>query len=212
VFPSPVGAERRRVGAGTYARGRGGLRAKLGRVTLAPPIETERLRLRLLVPGDLGALVAIHSREDVNRWLYNGPRSEAQVREMLDRKIAWPRARGVTLAAELAATGELAGQVSLNVGPPEHRQGEIGFIVHPDHQGHGYATEAAAAVLALAFETYDLHRVCGRLEAGNAASAGVLERLGMRREAHLIENEWVKGAWESEVVYALLDREWRQRT
>ena len=66
-------------------------------------------------------------------------------------------------------------------------------------------------MLALAFDTYDLHRVCGRLEARNTASAGVLERLGMRREAHLIENECVKGAWESEVVYALLAREWRQR-
>jgi RimJ/RimL family protein N-acetyltransferase len=99
------------------------------------------------------------------------------------------------------------GDVSLTVG--EHRQGEIGFILHPDHQGRGYATEAAEALLALAFEHYRLHRVAGRLEARNAASARVLEKLGMRREAHLIENEWVKGEWQSELVYALLAREWR---
>ena len=57
-----------------------------------------------------------------------------------------------------------------------------------------------------------MHRVIGRLEARNAASARVLERLGMRQEAHMIENEYVKGEWQSEVVYALLDREWRETT
>jgi RimJ/RimL family protein N-acetyltransferase len=101
--------------------------------------------------------------------------------------------------------------VNLSLGPPEHRQGEIGFVLDPRHQGRGYATEAAAALLALAFETYGLHRVTGRLEPRNAPSARVLERLGMRREAHLIENEWVKGEWQSEVIYAMLDREFLTR-
>jgi RimJ/RimL family protein N-acetyltransferase len=64
-------------------------------------------------------------------------------------------------------------------------------------------------MLALAFETYGLHRVAGRLEPRNVASARVLEKLGMRREALLIENEWVKGEWQSELVYGLLAREWR---
>ena len=62
----------------------------------------------------------------------------------------------------------------------------------------------------IAFEHYDLHRVYGRLEPRNAASARVLEKLGMRREAQLIENEWVKGEWQSEAIYALLAREWRE--
>ena len=89
--------------------------------------------------------------------------------------------------------------------------GEIGFIFHPDHQGHGYATEAARALIAHAFEHYDLHRVSGRLEPRNGASARVLEKLGMRREGLLIENEWVKGEWQSEAIYALLAREWAER-
>ncbi len=56
-------------------------------------------------------------------------------------------------------------------------------MFHPDHQGRGYATEASQAVVRLAFETYDLHRLYGRLEVRNIASARVLEKLGMRREA-----------------------------
>jgi RimJ/RimL family protein N-acetyltransferase len=175
------------------------------------PIETRRLRLRPFVADDLGALHAAQAREDVHRWLYSGPRSEAEVREGLERRIARPPETGVALAAVLAATGEFVGDVTLTLGLPEHRQAEIGFVFDPEHQGHGYATEAAEAVLALAFGAYDLHRVYGRLEARNLASARVLEKLGMRREAHLVENEWVKGEWQSELVYALLAREWRER-
>ena len=64
-------------------------------------------------------------------------------------------------------------------------------------------------VLRLAFEDLKLHRVIGRTEARNTASARFMEKLGMRREAHLIGNEWVKDEWQSELVYAILDREWR---
>jgi RimJ/RimL family protein N-acetyltransferase len=152
----------------------------------------------------------MRSREDVTRWLYFEPPTEAQVSEWLEGVIARPPETGVALAVDLRATGELVGHLTLIV-TPEHRQGEIGFIFHPDHQGKGYATEATRALLAHAFEHYGLHRVCGRLEPRNEASARVLEKLGMRREAHLIENEWVKGEWQSEAIYALLAREWAKR-
>lgn len=87
--------------------------------------------------------------------------------------------------------------------------GELGFIVHPDHQGNRYATEATRVLLAIAFERVRLHRVVGRVEVRNVASARVLEKLGMRKEAHLVENEFVKGEWQTELIYAILDREWR---
>jgi RimJ/RimL family protein N-acetyltransferase len=78
----------------------------------------------------------------------------------------------------------------------------------PAEQGKGYATEAARAFLRVAFEEFGFHRVIGRTEPRNTASARVLEKLGMRQEAHLVENEYVKGEWQSELVYAMLDREW----
>jgi RimJ/RimL family protein N-acetyltransferase len=179
-------------------------------IDLGLPIETERLRLRHLAADDLAAVYAIESRPEVVRWLYWEPRTETEVRESLERRIVRARDHaetGVTFGAEVIATGDLVGHVSLTVEP--HRQGEIGFSFHPDHQGRGYATEAARAVLGIAFVAYGLHRVFGRLEARNTASARVLEKLGMRREAHLRENEWVKGEWQSELVYAVLAREWQ---
>ena len=78
------------------------------------PIETSRLTLRVLVPEDLGAMHAIQSREDVCRWLYWEPRSEDEVREVLERQIARTQdapETGVSLALELKATGEPLGHV-----------------------------------------------------------------------------------------------------
>ncbi len=149
----------------------------------------------------------MRSREDVVRWLYWDAPTEDQTRAWLEGILARPPETGTTLAVELRDSGELVGHVNVTV-DPDNRQGEIGFIFDPAHQGHGYATEASGALVAHAFEHYDLHRVSGRLEPRNLASARVLEKLGMRREAHLIENEWVKGEWQSEAVYALLAREW----
>jgi RimJ/RimL family protein N-acetyltransferase len=178
----------------------------------AYPLPTERLLLRPFAPTDFDALLAIQSRADVARYLYWDPRTSAEVRETLAAKVRntaiVAEGDNLSLAAELRSTGELIGDCSLHWTSAEHRQGEISFVFHPDHHGHGYATEAAVALLALAFDGLGLHRVVGRLEARNGASARVLERLGMRKEAHLVDNEYVKGEWQSEVVYALLDREW----
>lgn len=180
---------------------------------VATPLETERLLLRRFTPDDFDALFAMHSRPDVARYLYWGARDEAEVRATLEKKIAFRAIRSegdvLAFAVVLKATNEVVADVILQLVSEEHRQGEIGFIVHPDHQGHGYATEASRALLQLAFEDLKLHRVVGHLEARNEASARVLEKLGMRREAHFVENEYVKGEWQSGLIYAILDREWR---
>jgi RimJ/RimL family protein N-acetyltransferase len=179
---------------------------------LGGPIETSRLRLRPFEAGDLDALFAYQSRDDVTQHLQWSSRSRDEVQEALERKIAATAIRKegdfLALAAELASTGEIVGDIVLGLVSEEHRTGEIGYIVHPDHHGHGYATEAGRAVLRVAFEDLRLHRVTGRLDARNVASARVLEKLGMRREALQVENELVKGEWQSELVYAILDREW----
>ena len=180
---------------------------------LTGPVETERLLLRPFAAGDFDAVFAMQSRPDVARYLYWEARTEAEVRAALERKIGGVAIRSegdaLFLAAVLKTTDEVVGDVVLEYVSREHRTGEIGYIVHPDHQGHGYATEAVAVLLRLAFDELDLHRVIGRVEARNAPSARVLEKLGMRQEAHLVENEYVKGEWQSELVYAMLDREWR---
>lgn len=178
------------------------------------PLETERLLLRPFTFDDFDVLFAMHSRPEVARYLYWAPRNEAEVRTVLEKKVVSRAIRSegdvLAFAVVLKTTDEVVADVVLQLVSEEHRQGEIGYIVHPDHQGHGYATEACWAILRLAFDDLKLHRVVGHLEARNAASARVLEKLGMRREAHFVENEYVKGEWQSEIVYAILEHEWRR--
>jgi RimJ/RimL family protein N-acetyltransferase len=175
-------------------------------------LESERLLLRPFVADDFDALFAMQSRADVVRWLYWEPRDEEQVRAALAERTATQSLRHdgdvVNLAVVLKESSEVIGDGVLILSSAEHRQGEIGFVFHPDHQGRGYATETGRLLLELAFDEFRLHRVVGRLEPRNEASARMLERLGMRREAHFRENEFAKGEWQSEVVYALLASEW----
>jgi RimJ/RimL family protein N-acetyltransferase len=177
------------------------------------PIETDRLVLRPFTAEDFDALFAYQSLPDVARWLIWDARTEEEVRVALAKKLGSvaiaEEGDVLALAITRKETGELVGDVVLGLESGEHRAGEIGYIVHPDHQGHGYATEACREVLRIAFEDLGLHRVIGRVEPRNEASAGVLEKIGMRQEATFVENEFIKGEWQSEGVYAILDREWR---
>jgi RimJ/RimL family protein N-acetyltransferase len=117
----------------------------------------------------------------------------------------------LALAAVLRETGTVVGEVSLHWLSRRHRQGEIGFVFHPRYQGRGLATEAAGVMLGLGFDGLGLHRLVGRCDALNLASARLMERLGMRREAHFVHNEIFKGSWGDELVYAMLEDEWRAR-
>jgi RimJ/RimL family protein N-acetyltransferase len=180
------------------------------------PIRTPRLALRPFTRDDLDAVHAYVSDPDVVRYLYwEVTTDRAAARKMLDAKIGnWSLAdagQSLVLAVELADAGQVIGEVVLKWLSREHRQGEIGFVITPAHQGHGYAAEAATALLALAFDDLGLHRVVGRCDPRNTASATVLERLGMRREAHFVQNEIFKGEWSDEYVYALLAEEFRDR-
>ncbi len=176
------------------------------------PLLTERLLLRPFADGDLEALCAIHSREDVTRYLYWGSLSRDQVVELLERRKTMTaiggEGDGLNLAAVLQESEALVGSFSLAWRSREHQLGEIGFEMHSDHHGRGYATEGAAVLLRLGFEELGLHRIIGRCDARNTASARVMERLGMRREAHLRENEFIKGEWTDELVYAMLASDW----
>lgn len=108
--------------------------------------------------------------------------------------------------------GIVIGDVVLIWRSREHAIGEIGYVFHPAHSGRGFATEAVRALLDIAFGTCRLHRVTARIDARNLASLRLAERLGMRQEAHLVENEWFKGAWSDEIDYAMLHREWLSQT
>jgi RimJ/RimL family protein N-acetyltransferase len=174
------------------------------------PIFTERLALRPPVVADAAALAVYKSQADVVRYVPYDPLTVEQITQRLAKARTFldDEGQALPLLVHHRATGELLGDIVLFWLNREHGAGEIGYIFDPAHAGHGYATEASRVLLGLGFDELGLHRIVGRIDARNTASARVLERLGLRREAHFVGNEWFKGEWVDEVVYAMLADEW----
>lgn len=176
------------------------------------PILTSRLALRPFTRGDLDSVFSYRGRPDVARYLFDPPLSRDECALAIQQRIAQvgleKEGDRIILAVDERETGALVGEVSLIWRAADARQGEVGWIFHPEHQGRGLATEAATAMLDLGFGLVDLHRIFARCDVGNAASWRLMERLGMRREAHFREHALFKGRWDEEFHYALLQREW----
>jgi RimJ/RimL family protein N-acetyltransferase len=204
-------------GTATWPHGCRVWMTNLRSVTLAPvyPVRSARLLLRPLAAADVGALLAYRSLPEVCRYVPFEPMGRedvmARLREQWSCHALAQEGDALILGAELADTGQLIGDVMLRWISAEHRCGEIGYVFSPAFAGRGFAGEAAHAVLHLAFDDLGLHRVMARLDARNTASARLAARLGMRQEAHLVENEWFKGEWTDELDFALLGREWPSR-
>ncbi|KKB79869.1 hypothetical protein VW35_05095 [Devosia soli] len=177
------------------------------------PIVTPRLILRPFTRGDVDAVFDYRGRRDVAFYLFDGPLSRDEVATAVQQRvvqIGWNEPEDkIVLGAELRETGTLIGELSLIWRSEEARQAEVGWIFHPEYQGRGYATEAAGAMFDLAFRDASIHRIFARCDARNGSSWRLMERLGMRREAHFREHAIFKGGWDEEFIYAVLRREWR---
>jgi len=177
------------------------------------PLRTERLTLRPFTRGDVDAVHAYRRREDVARYLFDTALSRDECALVVQQRIGQTALEAVDdkiiLAVELNENSAVIGEVSLIWRSLEARQGEIGWIFDPNYQGCGYATEAANAILDLAFGRGDIHRVSARCDVRNTSSWRLMERLGMRKEAHFREHANFKSEWDEEFIYALLWQEWR---
>jgi RimJ/RimL family protein N-acetyltransferase len=180
-------------------------------VSVFTTLETERLRLRRLRDDDVEALVAYRSLPEVYRYLpregYDAHAARSLIDEMRDRE---PGQVGTWFQVAVTERGSdvFIGDVGLRTDATQPHTFEVGYTFSPAHHGRGYATEAVRAVLGFAFESLGAHRVFGNCDARNIPSARVLERVGMRREAHHVEDWWSKGEWTSSFIYAVLAREW----
>lgn len=177
------------------------------------PVMTPRLRLRPFTRGDVDAVFDYRGRGDVALFLFDEALSREECALAVQQRtvqIGWTaESDKIVLAVERLDDGALIGELSLIWRSEDARQGEIGWIFHPDHQGQGFATESAAALIDLGFKGADLHRIFARCDSRNDSSWRLMERLGMRREAHFREHALFKGGWDEEFIYAVLRRDWR---
>lgn len=171
------------------------------------PLVTERLRLRAHRAEDTAALQRIYARPDVVRFLLDDPWTAADARERVAERVPKTDLDGGTgaLALVVEHRNTVIGDVLLWLTDPGQRVAEIGWVLDPDHGGHGFAAEAVREVLRLGFEDHGLHRVVARMDARNEASAKLARRVGMTQEAHLRQDWWSKGEWTDTLIFAVLD-------
>ena len=181
-------------------------------------VTTERLIIRRPAETDLHDFLSYQTHPENRRYQSVEPKTEAEAADFLQKQATLEIGdEGVwkAFAVELRSTGRLIGEVGVYLQPQPKsgaaRQGDIGWALHPDFHGHGYATEAAHVLLAYVFEEQHLHRITSGCDARNAPSFRLMERLGMRREAHLRQSTFADGAWQDAYLYALLRNEWLAR-
>jgi [ribosomal protein S5]-alanine N-acetyltransferase len=169
------------------------------------PIETSRLLVRRFEPDDWKMVHPYTSDPDVMAYVEEGVLTEAQARAFVTENAGErPRAYAVVRREE----HDLIGHALFHpwFSPRTH---EIGWVFHKTHHGKGYATEAALALLEYGFESLGLHRVISTCQPENVASYRVMEKLGMRREAHFRKCLHRGGdTWWDEYFYAMLAEEW----
>jgi RimJ/RimL family protein N-acetyltransferase len=176
-----------------------------------PTLQTERLRLRPFTEADADALFALHSNAYVLRYWDSPPWSDpARAERFLEtcRRLA-DDGTGARVAVEARHDGVFVGWCALSAWNPDYRSASLGYCFDAAAWGHGYATEAARALLQWAFDTLDLNRVQAETDTRNVASARVLEKLGFVREGTLREDCVVDGDVSDSWVFGLLRREWR---
>jgi RimJ/RimL family protein N-acetyltransferase len=148
------------------------------------------------------------------RYYHWTHRTEQDVRQFVRMFIAQreqePRTK-FQLAITLASDGRLIGNCGIRMKTPGAREADLGYELDPRYWGSGYATEAAIELLAFGFRDVGLHRIWAWCIAENAASARVLEKVGMRQEGRLRENDWMQGRWWDTLLYAMLEHEWQTR-
>jgi [ribosomal protein S5]-alanine N-acetyltransferase len=138
-------------------------------------------------------------------------RTEVQVRnevEMFVEQQAEQPRRKFEFAITLPNGSRVIGNCGVRRKPENDWEAEIGYELAPEYWSQGYATEAALAVVNFGFQMLKLHRISAWCIASNTASARVLEKVGLRLEGRLRENEYFKGRWWDTLLYGLLEGEW----
>ncbi|RYG56508.1 MAG: N-acetyltransferase [Alphaproteobacteria bacterium] len=177
------------------------------------PIQTARIQLRLFERRDAALVSRYHLLPSVQRYLVRPtryPEDLASAVETMRGHVGLQRPGDtLTLAMERKEDAALLGHVSLRWSDATASQGELLFAVDPAHAGNGFLTEALTAMLNLAFDHYRIHRIFVRCDGRNHHSAKLMQKLGMRLEAHYREHALFQGEWDEELHFAILDREWQ---
>ncbi|MEK5333374.1 GNAT family N-acetyltransferase [Lysinibacillus sp. FSL W8-0992] len=169
----------------------------------------ERVILRELEQHDWKAVHEYASQPIVCQYQPWGPNSEKESYEFVTQVMLeatnMPRSRFVFAVMEKE---RLIGAGEINIRDFTNRQGEIGYIIHPDYWAKGYATEVSKLLIEFGFSTLNLHRIFATCDPRNLGSAKVLEKIGMTQEGKLRQDLLLRDGWRDSLLYSILKHEW----
>ena len=175
-------------------------------------LETERLILRDFVKEDWQRVLEYQSDPLYLRYYEWTERTPEAVQEFvgwfLDHQTQKLRIK-FQLAILLKSSNLLIGNCGIRMDKANALEADVGYELDPKYWNRGYATEAAHAIVDFGFSRFRFHRVWSWCVADNLGSAHVLEKLGMRREGRLRENEYYRGRWWDTLMYGVLANEWQ---
>ncbi len=177
-------------------------------------LQTDRLILRRICMDDAEAVFAYRSLPELAQWQPVERKTIEETRAFIEPLVnVEPNTPGtwLALAITLREDGRMIGDIGLRFPEKETWQAEMGISLDPRYHGLGYASEAMRAVMKYAFESLGKHRLYASIDPRNRASIALVERLGFRREAHFLLSIRWKGAWADDLIYGMLDEEWRAR-
>lgn len=174
-------------------------------------LETERLILRDFLKEDWGRVLEYQSDPlylRYNQWTERTPEAVQEfVGWFLDHQKQSPRIK-FQLAVTLRSNNLLIGNCGVRMDNKDAVEADIGYELDPKYWNHGYATEAAYAIVDFGFSHFGVHRIWANCVADNIGSARVLEKLGMKLEGRLREKEFYKDRWWDTLMYGILADEW----
>jgi RimJ/RimL family protein N-acetyltransferase len=176
-----------------------------------PEITTERLALRNLEANDGPRVFSYHRHPDVARFQSWGTESvdvvQTYIRNLESVEPGTP-GEWYQVGIYLLDGGKLIGDCGFRIPESDPAQAEVGMTIAFEFQGKGYAAEAMRALFDYLFVTLKKHRIFGSADPQNVASLRLQERIGMRKEAHMVKSLWFRGEWVDDVIYAMLAGEW----
>ena len=171
-----------------------------------PELSTERLILRRIVDEDKDDFFLLRSDSRVMAYIDRPPAETPDDAVKLIRVMdgLLQSGDGITWGIALKGQPGLLGTIGLWRIVKENHRAEIGYLLHPGHQGKGLMQEAIAKVLDYGFSVIRLHSVEATVNPANEASLRLLEKNGFVREAYFKENYFYNGMFKDSLIYSLL--------
>jgi RimJ/RimL family protein N-acetyltransferase len=177
-------------------------------------INSAIIALRTIELNDAKSILYYRSKPEIYRYQSWKPSTLQEVRDFITTRIvqepnindSW-----FQLAIIEKATNQLIGDVGLHFFADQTDQVEIGITLRKENQGKGLATEVLRLVFDYVFITLKKHRIIASVDPQNIASIRLLKRIGMRKEAHFRKSIFLNGAWQDDIIYAILEEEWHKK-